>query len=388
VISRNPHSYTGEDTVEFFCHGSPIVLSEVLRTLFAYGVRQALPGEFTKRAFMNGKMDLTQAEAVIDLIEAETPIAALNAAGQLHGAISKKLNAVYSALVDIIAHFHAVLDYPDEDIDDFKLQDYKDTLEKSKIELNRLIASYERGRFLHAGIRAAIIGRPNTGKSSLLNMLLGYDRAIVTDIPGTTRDTIEEKVLVGNVILRLIDTAGLRDTGEVIEKMGVERTLSAIKTAQLILLVLDSSEISHENELDIFREIPANIPKIILQNKIDLPLNPEFRVPDSGLINTSVVRISALTGDGLDDLEAEIKRLFPEPESGSIGEIITNTRQFESIFRARFSIGEALKAMSLSTPDAILTEVEAALAAIGEVIGKTHREDIISRIFERFCVGK
>ena len=239
TISRGPHSYTGEDTAEFQCHGSPVVLRAVLDSLFHLGVRQARPGEFTKRAFLNGRMELTSAEAVADLIDAETEEAAKNAAGQLSGAISRKTEMIYRKLVDICAHFHAVLDYPDEDIEPFYLTEYSGTLKSAEETLTRLLRTYDRGRMMNAGIPTAIVGRPNAGKSSLLNALLGYDRAIVTNIPGTTRDTIEEKLKLGNVVLRLTDTAGIRESADEAEKLGVARSYAAMESAALVIVVID-----------------------------------------------------------------------------------------------------------------------------------------------------
>ena len=212
TISRAPNSYTGENTAEFQCHGSPVVLRTLLDELFALGARQALPGEFTKRAFLNGRMDLSSAEAVADLIDSESAESAKNAAGQLAGALGARTEGVYAALEDISAHYHAVLDYPDEDIEPFRLEAYEGALESAAAELRALLATYGRGKLMNAGIPAAIIGRPNAGKSSLLNALLGYERAIVTRVPGTTRDTIEERVLSHGTVLRLIDTAGVRKT--------------------------------------------------------------------------------------------------------------------------------------------------------------------------------
>ena len=386
-ISRGPNSYTGEDTAEFHCHGSPIVLSEVLRALFALGVRQAGPGEFTKRAFLNGRMDLTQAEAVIDLIEAETPTAARNAAGQLRGAVGARLDAVYGALLDVMAHFHAVIDYPDEDIDDFELQTYLSALQCAKDDLSSMLATHERGRVLREGIPAAIIGRPNTGKSSLLNALLGYPRAIVTGAPGTTRDTIEEKMIVGGAALRLTDTAGIRQAADEAEKLGVERTLDALRGAGLVILVLDGSVPLQDGDFDALRSIPPGLPSLIAVNKSDLP--PAFGADELGALKLAFCRISALTGEGLDALEDEIKKLLPDLPQQPDGGLITNTRQYDSILRARDSISLSIDAIkSAVTPDAVLTEIESALAAIGETTGKTMREDITARIFERFCVGK
>ena len=387
VVSRAPCSYTGEDTVEFHCHGSPVILSEALGALFSLGVRQAEAGEFTKRAFLNGRMDLTQAEAVIDLIEAETPSAARNAAGQLRGAIKDKLEAVYSSLLNVVAHFHAVIDYPDEDIDDFEMKSYLPGLRGAEEELRRILSTHEHGKVLRDGIPTAIIGRPNTGKSSLLNALLGFDRAIVAELPGTTRDTIEEKILVRGVALRLIDTAGLRKTGNKVEKLGMERTLAALRGAGLVILVLDGSEPLQSGDHYALRSIPPGIPKLAAINKSDLP---DALAPDVvAQLGIEHCRVSALTGEGLDVFDAKIEKMFPEFAAPPSGGIITNARHAEAVSRAISGVGLAIEAINASvTPDAVLTDIESALAAIGEVTGKTMREDVISRVFERFCVGK
>ena len=234
TVSHAPGTYTGEDTAELQCHGSPILLQTALAECFRLGARQARAGEFTKRAFLNGRMDLSAAEAVADLIDAESAESAKNAAGQLSGAITRKTEAVYSLLTDISAHYHAVLDYPDEDIEDFRLENYKADLRRAEHSLDTLLGSFERGRLMTAGIPAAIVGRPNAGKSSLLNALLGYERAIVTDVPGTTRDTIEEKLRLGSLLLRLTDTAGIRDTADTVERLGVERSRLAMERAELV----------------------------------------------------------------------------------------------------------------------------------------------------------
>ena len=234
-----PHSYTGEDCAELHCHGSPIVLDTGLRALFAAGCRQAGPGEFTKRAFLNGQLDLLQAESVADLIDAETAQQAHNAVCQLDGALSRTVARIYDGLMDMAARFYAVVDYPDEDIEDLQREQMLDTLRRAQNDLEALVAGFSRGRLLKLGVPTVLLGKPNAGKSSLLNALLGYDRAIVTDIAGTTRDTVEEKVTVGGVLLRLIDTAGIRDGGDAVETMGVERSRAAAKQASLALLVLD-----------------------------------------------------------------------------------------------------------------------------------------------------
>lgn len=240
-ISRAPHSYTGEDTAEIQCHGSPAALAAGLEALFAAGFRQARPGEFTRRAFLNGRMDLTQAEAVIDLIDAETADAAANAAGQVAGAMRKRIDPVYDSWVDICAHFHAVLDYPDEDIDPFELSQLESALQASSRTLSALLSSCHRGRMVRSGVKITILGSPNAGKSSLLNALSGFDRVIVTDIPGTTRDTVEQTVTLGRHLVRLVDTAGIRDTEDVIEKIGVDRSVEAAKDCDAALFVVDDS---------------------------------------------------------------------------------------------------------------------------------------------------
>jgi len=388
MISRMPDSYTGEDCVEFHCHGSPVVLSEVLHELYKKGVRHAEPGEFTKRAFLNGRMDLASAEAVIDLIESESPSAAYNAAGQLSGAVSVGMNEIYNTLVDIMAHFHATIDYPDEDIDDFKIAEYRIILSETYKKLQNILDTHDRGRLLKSGIPTAIIGRPNTGKSSLLNALLGYQRAIVTEIAGTTRDTIEEKILLGGVLLKLIDTAGLRASSDKVEQFGIERTLDAIKSSKLILLVFDGSEPLQEEDFEVLRKLSVDVPVIALINKSDLPSLLKSEALEQFDI-TETCNVSALTGEGINGLEAIVSEKFPLFSSMPTGELITNARQADAIMRAKDSVGATIDALAESvTPDAILTDIEVAITAIGEVTGITMREDIVSRIFERFCVGK
>ena len=383
VCSRAPHSYTGEDTVEFHCHGSPAVLAAGLDSLYRAGARPAQRGEFTKRAFLNGKLDLTQAEAVIDLIEADTADAAANAAGQVGGVLQKKLAPIYDSLTDLCSHFHAVLDYPDEDIEDFGLQNYAATLRSAAKELYQILNTYGQGRILRQGVTTAIVGKPNVGKSSLLNALAGFERAIVTDIPGTTRDTVEESVMVGSARLRLIDTAGIRETDDAVEALGVERSKKAVEEADLTIFVCDGSQPLDEEDRQII-DLCLDIPAIALINKSDLG----NAVQPSDLPFVTVIETSLATGEGLDKLADVLDEQFAgdQPCDGSI---LTNPRQFDACRRAYEAMLQSLQGLKLGqTPDAVLTDIEAAMEAMGEVTGATVREDITARIFERFCVGK
>ena len=386
TISRGPSSYTGEDTAELQCHGSPTVLRAGLQALFAAGARQALAGEFSKRAFLNHRMDLTQAEAVIDLIHAESAQEAKNAVGQLGGAVLRRAQGVYDTLADIASHYHAVIDYPDEDIEDFELTAYTAALTDSIAQLQRLLDTFARGSVLHSGVPSVILGRPNAGKSSLLNALLGYDRAIVTDIPGTTRDTIEERVTLGGVLLRLTDTAGLHATADPVEALGVGRALDAAGQAALAIAVFDASEPLTADDRQVIQAAQQAQERIAVLNKSDLPavLSAEEFTADFD----RVCIVSAKEHTGLASLEEAVAALFPLPDAPA-GEILTNARHADAISRALESLRAALDAMQLGvTPDAVLTEAEEAMSALGELTGASIREDITNRIFSRFCVGK
>ena len=384
IYSRAPHTYTGEDTVEFHCHGSPAVLAAGLESLYIAGAKPAKRGEFTKRAFLNGKLDLTSAEAVIDLIEADTADAAANAAGQVGGALQKKLLPIYEDLTNLCSHFHAVLDYPDEDIEDFGLANYEAPLKANAKALYALLKTYGQGRILRSGVAAAIVGRPNVGKSSLLNALAGFERVIVTEIAGTTRDTVEETVMVGSTRLRLIDTAGIRETEDRIEAMGVERSKEAVKNADLVIFVCDGSQPLTADDRAIIELCMDHENAIALINKTDLGK----KVIPSDLPFMQVIEICAATGEGLDLFANAVDVMFAG-DMPCDGSILTNARQFDAIRRAYEAMLRALQGLKLSlTPDAVLTDVEEAMEAMGEVTGATVREDITARIFERFCVGK
>ena len=397
-----PRSYTGEDSAEFHCHGSPVVLREVLAALFAAGARQAGPGEFTKRAFLNGRLDLTQAEAVIDLIDAETAAAARNAAAQLDGGLRRRLEPIQEALLDVASRFYAVVDYPDEDIGDAGPEEIAAALRGAEEALTALLGACRRGKVLKRGVRTAIVGLPNAGKSSLLNALAGYDRAIVTGVPGTTRDTVEESVLCGGVLLRLIDTAGLRETEDEVERLGVERSRRAMEEAELILLVSDD-QVDMENRprayWEDFRQLLAAVggqetPWIFIASKRDLSGKTAGSIgawggerPWNG--PAAYVSLSSVTGEGMKDLEKAVAALFPAGDPGEAGSLLTDQRQEDAARRALDAVRRGRAALEGGlTPDAVLTDAEEALDALGELTGRTAKEEIVERIFSRFCVGK
>ena len=384
VVRRGPFSYTGEDMAEFHCHGSPTLLLLLLETLVSCGARLAQAGEFTKRAFLNGRLDLAEAEAVGDLIDAASEGGVKNAAAQLGGALSRRIAGIYDPLLTVAAHFHAVLDYPDEDIDAFTVEPLQQALDEAVRQCAALLKSYETGRFHNGGIPCAIVGRPNSGKSSLLNALLGYERAIVTHIAGTTRDTVEEHISLGGVSLRLIDTAGLRESDDLVEQLGVVRSRKAMEGAALILWVLDGTQTLTDEDEAVAAAMPAGVPVLALVNKADLGAS----VPIEGLPVRSVL-ISAKEKTGLDELERQITALFPPTEHGELGSVLTNARQFDAASRGMEYLAQAAESLRQGVPpDAVIADLELALEALGELNGTSLREDMTARIFEKFCVGK
>lgn len=385
VIFAPESSYTGEWSAELHCHGSAVVLEEVLRCAFAGGARQAKGGEFTQRAFLSGRMDLIQAEAVADLIDAETAECAQNAALQLSGAMSRGVEQAYDSLMDIAARFYAAVDYPDEEIEALEQRDIAAALRNCRNGLTDLLATFRRGRIMKQGIPTVLLGLPNAGKSSLLNALLGYDRAIVTEVAGTTRDTVEEKVRLGGQILRLCDTAGIRDTADAVEKIGVDRAVAAAEQAQLALVVLDGSVPLSGGEERITALAQRAEHAVLVVNKSDLP-----RAADTSRLEDqfdAVCHVCARTGAGVAEIGKAVQTLYPAPQN--TGALLTNSRQAEAVERALRAVERAQEAMETGlTPDAILTDAEAALEALGELTGKHIREDLVANIFSRFCVGK
>ena len=382
VQTPAPHTYTGEDTVELHCHGSPAVLALAMESLLAQGVRLAQPGEFTRRAFLNGKLDLAQAEGVADLIDARTPVAVYAANRQLEGALSRRVEEIYQGLLDLAAHFHATVDYPDEDLAPFGRAEIDAALQAAQSGLDDLLASYDRGRLVNQGVPCVLVGRPNVGKSSLLNALLGYERAIVTEIPGTTRDTVEELCELGGVPLRLTDTAGLRDTDDQVEQLGVARSRAALESCALALAVLDGSQpLTPEDEQ--LLALAGRAPRVLcLVNKSDLPAG---FAPDA--LPYPALRVSAKTGAGIQNLSDAVRDFFPQGGPDSV--LLTNPRQFDAASAARAALGRAQAALDQGLPpDLPLLDVETALEALGQLTGRAVREDVVSRVFARFCLGK
>ena len=350
------------------------------------------PVNSPSRAFLNGKMDLTEAEAVIDLIDAQSAAAAKNAAAQLDGGLRRRLEPVQEALIDITSRFYAVVDYPDEDIEDIQPQQIRSSLQIAADTLSALLDTAQRGRVLKNGVRTAIVGLPNAGKSSLLNALAGYDRAIVTDIPGTTRDTVEETVTCGGTLLRLIDTAGIHDTADAVEQLGVERSRKAAETADLVIAVVDGSQTPPTVDEDIL-SLSAQAPHWILAvSKNDLnpaaktavwQLPKELRDPDA------FVSFSSVAPGGLDLLVDAVQSCFPAGTPADAGSLLTNARQESAVRRSLEAVRRALSALDSGlTPDAVLTDAEEALESIGELTGRTAKEEIVGAVFSRFCVGK
>lgn len=383
-----PHSYTREDVIEIDCHGGILVTKRILELILKNGARLAEPGEFTKRAYLNGRIDLSQAEAVIDIINAKSNLALKNSVKQLKGQVKEKIADLRERLISKTAYIEAALDDPEH----ISLEGFTDTLEGEinsiLSEINKLIASSDDGRLINEGINTCILGLPNAGKSSLLNALLNEDRAIVTDIAGTTRDILKETVTFGDVVLNIIDTAGIRDTEDVIEKIGVDRAKKEAENADLILYVVDLNEGLTEKDLEILKEIKDK-KIIIVYNKIDL-LDNNIVDDRSESLALKAVRISSLNGEGIDELKDLIKTLF---YSGSITNeedvIITNERHSELLVSAGQSVRNVSESINAGVSEDFLTiDMMDAYEALGKIIGESVEDDLADRIFKDFCMGK
>ena len=385
VCFRAPASYTSENMAEIYCHGSSAVVAGAIESAIAAGARFAEPGEFTRRAFLSGKLDLTQAEATADLIHSTSLLAAQAAASQLSGTVKDEISALRQRLSALLAHFYAVCDYSDEDIEPFEYEHAANELGDIGSRLSALAEGYERGSAIKNGIPVAVIGRPNAGKSSLFNALAGFERAIVTSEAGTTRDVIEEQITIGGALFRLLDTAGIRQAEGLAESMGIERSRSAAGSAKAVICVFDGSEELTQEDFDALRLVPENVPVCAVLNKLDKDINAatEQTVAKTNIAN--IYKISAKTGEGLDALTEWLKSLVPSSE----GVIITSPRQANLLSSARDACALACdSARAGLTADAFLSDAERALSDLGKITGDTAQADIAGEIFSRFCVGK
>jgi len=380
---KAPYSFTGEDTIEFHCHGNPYIMDKVLDLCLKNGAKLAERGEFTKTAFLNGKIDLTQAEGIYDLINSKTSVSMLSATEQMEGKFSSRIKNIRTKLIKALSHIEAIIDFPDE-IDDEPASNFYPIIENSLEEINIFISTADAGKLYREGVNIAIIGKPNVGKSSLLNALLRTDRAIVTDIPGTTRDTLEEYLNIKGVPIRIIDTAGLRHTEDKIEKIGIERSQASINQAQLVLFILDAVSTISKEERELIEKIKEEKPVILVVNKIDLTDN--FKLPQDF---KDIVFISAMFGRGIEKLEEKIYSLLMHGKTDSTLEFNINQRHKEILYRASESLNQALQTTKKNLPlDFLAIDIKSTIVSMGEIIGENVTDEVIEEIFSNFCVGK
>ncbi|HEY8204431.1 MAG TPA: tRNA uridine-5-carboxymethylaminomethyl(34) synthesis GTPase MnmE [Pyrinomonadaceae bacterium] len=388
---KAPHSFTGEDVVEFHCHGSPPLLRQIVDTVLRLGARLANPGEFSLRAVMNGRLQLTEAEAIRDLIDAQTDAAAQQATRQLGGEISHRLQPVKEQLLKVIVRLESSLEFVEDDLPQLEQAEMDQALGKLRSELRALANTFAHGRLLHDGLTVALVGSPNAGKSSLFNTLLGHERAIVTEIPGTTRDTISEPIGIDGIPVRLIDTAGMRATTDQIESMGVERTRQVAADADLLVVVVDGSRPLTDEDQFVIRHA-ASKSHILAANKSDLPSFSAEAVAARGRDNderASTVAVSALTEDGLAELRAAMLKPFVNGNGVAEGLMITNARHHDLLVRAAESIESSQHLIRERAPEEIvLVGLHNALRFLGEITGETTTEEILGQIFSTFCIGK
>jgi len=391
---KAPRSYTGEDIVELSCHGSPVILRRVLELLTARGARIAEPGEFTFRAFFNKRIDLAQAQAVRDVIDAQTEYQARVATRQLDGALSKRLTPLKDAVVEVIVHIESSVEFVEDDISPETVTALTDKLGLTVEGLNEIAASFSFGRLVKEGFDLAIVGSPNVGKSSVFNRLVGTDRAIVTEVPGTTRDALYESTSISGVPVRLIDTAGIRETSDVVETIGITRSRTAIADADISLLVFDASRRLQREDIELLDSVPE-ASRIIALNKTDLPnVLDEHLHEETGVHlaewQNHVVSISALTGSGFDELTAKIfERLSGDAATERDDIMLTDARQHAAVLKAIYQLSHARELMIAGElEEIVLLKLRAGLEALGEISGETLTEDILGQIFSTFCIGK
>lgn len=384
-----PNSFTGENVVEISCHGGMAVVKMILNELYKNGARSATGGEFSKRAFLNGKIDLSQAEAIIDIINANDEYNAYSGENQLNGILSSKINEIREILVDTVSNIVAVIDYPDEEIDDLQIEEVINNCKKALNLIEDLKSSYKTGKVIKEGAKIAICGKPNVGKSSLLNALLKEERAIVTDIAGTTRDVIEEEINIDGLKAVITDTAGLRDSDDTVEKIGINRAKKAINDADLILFVIDGSNKENNEDIEIATSIKDKNVFVII-NKTDLDIKYNTDTIKNILPHSSFIYTSAKSSGGIDELSQSVKNSILDGEINIKDNIyITNERHMEELISASNHLAEVINALNGGVyPDIVTIDIENAISALGNITGQTVSEEIISNIFKKFCVGK
>lgn len=389
TVMRGPRSFTAEDVVEVSTHGGIVAVKSVLELILRSGARMAEPGEFTKRAFLNGRIDLAQAEAVIDLIRSKSDRAFQVAQKQAGGALSKLILPMRQQLIELLAHVEVNIDYPDDDIEEVTMSHIRSNCGELLERVRELLKRADEGKILREGIVTVIVGRPNAGKSSLLNALARDNKAIVTDIAGTTRDIVEESVSISGIPLRLLDTAGIRETSDVVERIGVERSRSAIEDADLILLVLNNHEPLHEDERKLLKQMKDR-PTIVVVNKMDLPSQLELAEIEKDYAEERIVQLSAKEGSGIEALEEAVSKLFfsGEVESGDLT-YVSNARHIALLHQARQSLEDAIAATYEGVPiDLIQIDLAAAWESLGGILGDAAGDSLLDQIFSQFCLGK
>lgn len=386
---QGPSTYTREDMVEIYCHGGIISVKRVLELILNNGARLAEPGEFTKRAFLNGRLDLSQAEAVMDMIKAKTDKSFEASLDQLEGSLSKKIKEIRNILLEMIAHVEVSIDFPDQDVEEITYEDLENNANRIKEEIEKLLSTADRGKILRDGLNTVILGKPNVGKSSLLNAILRENRAIVTDIPGTTRDLIEEYINIDGIPLKIVDTAGIRDTNDLVEQIGVDRAKKMVEESDLIIAVFDASEELSDEDHQIINLIKDK-KAIIIINKMDLPTKYDESYFRSITNDKEIIVASITSGIGLDNLEKSIKMMFYSGEVEIHSDtLITNIRHKNQLIKSLDNITQAIGDIKRNVPiDCIEVDLRDCWENLGEISGDTIGEDILDKIFSKFCIGK
>lgn len=386
LVFRAPHSYTGEDVVEINCHGGVVLLKKILRLILQNGAQAAAPGEFTKRAFLNGKLDLSEAESVMTLISAQGEQGATAAFNQLEGSLSRKIEKINTSLLSLAAHIAAWVDYPDDEIEELGNNELYSTIYNAYLELCALLSNFDSGMAVTNGVEAAIVGKPNVGKSTLMNLLTGYDRSIVTEIEGTTRDVVEETVNLNGCILRISDTAGMRETGDIVEKLGVERSKKKLERAAIVFAVFDLSKPLSDEDKELIDECKdKNVIPIVNKTDLEPRLDVDYIKNKLG----SPLFISAKSGDGYNELCDRVAELMGTKNFDTTSAMLVNERQRICCQKASDALKDALEALNIGlTPDAIGVCIDDAIAALLELTGQKASEAVVDEVFKQFCVGK